>query len=233
MNCFKISMGNADVAIPVPDPLPLLSLDHVSLVCKSVKSSTEFYAKILGFHLVKRPSSFHFEGAWLYNYGVGIHLLKCESDEVVPLKSKINPRDNHVSFQCTDVGLVEKKLQQMKIKYEKRVVEEGGIYVDQIFFHDPDGYMIEICNCENLPIVPLKEKEGGTRGPSCVNRSKSLHYALPKSAYKMERPKSYSEISLVPANEKEAKPTIEERRCSSEAHKDQKPLLLDIMNFYI
>lgn len=44
--------------------LPLLSLNHVSFVCKSVKKSVQFYEQVLGFVLIKRPSSFDFEGAW-------------------------------------------------------------------------------------------------------------------------------------------------------------------------
>ncbi|RZC55708.1 hypothetical protein C5167_014556, partial [Papaver somniferum] len=67
----------------------------------------------------------------------------------------INPKDNHISFQCTDISLVKRKLAEMGMKYETAIVEEGGIRVDQLFFHDPDGYMIEICNCENLPVLPL------------------------------------------------------------------------------
>ncbi|RWV85156.1 hypothetical protein GW17_00053075 [Ensete ventricosum] len=43
----------------------------------------------------------------------------------------------------------------MGIPYIQSRVEEGGIYVDQMFFHDPDGFMIEICNCENLPVISL------------------------------------------------------------------------------
>lgn len=50
---------------------------------------------------------------------------------------------------------VEKKLKEMEIDYVERQVEEGGINVDQLFFHDPDGFMIEICNCDNLPVIPL------------------------------------------------------------------------------
>lgn len=50
---------------------------------------------------------------------------------------------------------VEKKLREMGMEYVKSRVEEGGVFVDQIFFHDPDGTMIEICNCNNLPVVPL------------------------------------------------------------------------------
>lgn len=57
--------------------------------------------------------------------------------------------------QCSDMELVKRKLEEMGMKYVTAVVEEGGIMVDQLFFHDPDGYMIEICNCENLPVLPL------------------------------------------------------------------------------
>ena len=53
------------------------------------------------------------------------------------------------------MATVEKKLKDMTIEYVKSRVEEGGIYVDQLFFHDPDGSMIEICNCDNLPVIPL------------------------------------------------------------------------------
>jgi len=132
-----------------------LSLNHVSFICKSVAASTKFYEAVLGFQVVKRPSSFDFEGVWLFNYGVGIHLLQCKSTDKLPKKSEINPRDNHISFQCPDIRLVEKKLQELDIKYEKRVVEDEGLFVDQLFIHDPDGYMVEICNCENLPVIPV------------------------------------------------------------------------------
>lgn len=43
----------------------------------------------------------------------------------------------------------------MEIEYVRQRVEEGGVNVDQLFFHDPDGFMVEICNCDNLPVIPL------------------------------------------------------------------------------
>ena len=58
-------------------------------------------------------------------------------------------------MQCESMGAVEKKLKEMEIKSVRARVEEGGIYVDQLFFHDPDGFMIEICNCDNLPVIPI------------------------------------------------------------------------------
>ncbi|CAI9114012.1 OLC1v1037483C1 [Oldenlandia corymbosa var. corymbosa] len=139
----------------VMNPLALTSLNHISLVCKSVEKSMDFYTNVLGFVPVRRPGSFNFDGAWLFSYGIGIHLLQSENPESMPEKTVINPKDNHISFQCESMAAVEKKLIDMEIKYVRQRVEEGGIYVDQLFFHDPDGFMIEICNCDNLPVIPL------------------------------------------------------------------------------
>lgn len=44
--------------------MPLLSLNHVSFVCNSLSRTVKFYEEVLGFMLIKRPSSFKFEGAW-------------------------------------------------------------------------------------------------------------------------------------------------------------------------
>ncbi|OWM81829.1 uncharacterized protein LOC116188503 [Punica granatum] len=137
------------------NPLHLKSLNHISLVCRSVEESIDFYQSVLGFVPIRRPGSFNFDGAWLFGYGVGIHLLQSENPENMQKKNEINPKDNHISFQCESMGAVEKKLREMEIKHVRAKVVEGGIEVDQLFFHDPDGFMIEICNCDSLPVVPL------------------------------------------------------------------------------
>ncbi|GER48417.1 lactoylglutathione lyase / glyoxalase I family protein [Striga asiatica] len=125
------------------NPLHLSSLNHISLVCKSVEESTSFYQNVLGFVPVRRPGSLKFDGAWLFGHGIGIHLLQSEDPDNMPKKT------------CESMGMVEKKLTEMGIDWVRQRVEEGGVYVDQLFFHDPDGFMIEICNCDNMPIVPL------------------------------------------------------------------------------
>ncbi|KAK1549815.1 hypothetical protein Q3G72_008411 [Acer saccharum] len=137
------------------NPLHLKSVNHISLVCRSVEKSIDFYQNVLGFFSIRRPGSFDFDGAWLFNYGIGIHLLKSEDPDNMPKITQINPKDNHISFQCESMAIVERKLREMEIEYVKSRVEEGGIYVDQLFFHDPDGSMIEICNCDVLPVIPL------------------------------------------------------------------------------
>ncbi|VVA91432.1 unnamed protein product [Arabis nemorensis] len=138
------------------NPLHLTSLNHVSLVCRSIEESMNFYQNVLGFFPVRRPESLNFEGAWLFGHGIGVHLLRSLEPEKLPKKTEIDIKANHISFQCESMGAVEKKLGEMDIKYERAiVVEEGGLQVDQLFFHDPDGFMIEICNCETIPVVPL------------------------------------------------------------------------------
>ncbi|PSS07468.1 Metallothiol transferase [Actinidia chinensis var. chinensis] len=161
---MKENMGN---------PLPLTSLNHISIVCRSVEESIRFYTSVLGFVPVRRPGSFNFDGAWLFSYGIGIHLLQAEDPESLHKKSEINPKDNHISFQCESMAAVEKKLKDLGIDYVRQQVEEGGIYVDQLFFHDPDGFMIEICNCDNLPVIPLAGEM--VRSCSRVNLQKLQH----------------------------------------------------------
>lgn len=84
-------------------PLPLMALNHVSRVCRSVKDSVDFYTKALGFVLIERPQSFDFEGAWLFNYGVGIHLMQSNEEQDDGLRNDqdqdLDPLDNHISFQ--------------------------------------------------------------------------------------------------------------------------------------
>ncbi|GMQ10128.1 hypothetical protein CsSME_00053257 [Camellia sinensis var. sinensis] len=128
------------------NPLRLTSLNHVSLVCRSLEKSINFYTNVLGFVPVRRPNSFNFDGACLFS----------------------------VSLQCEIMAMVEKKLKEMGIECMRQMVEEGGIHVDQLFFHDPDGFIIEICNYDNIPIVPLSGEV--VRSCSQVNLNKKMQH---------------------------------------------------------
>jgi catechol 2,3-dioxygenase-like lactoylglutathione lyase family enzyme len=44
--------------------LRLASLNHISVVCRSLESSLAFYCDVLGFFPIRRPGSFDFDGAW-------------------------------------------------------------------------------------------------------------------------------------------------------------------------
>lgn len=132
--------------------LPLRGLNHISRVCKNVQASIVFYRDILGFVEIRRPSCFDFEGSWLYAYGVGIHLIQGQPD---PRSEEINTKADHLSFQSDSLTDVEERLNKLGIKWKQATVVEGGIKISQLFFHDPDNNMVEICNCDCLPIQPL------------------------------------------------------------------------------
>lgn len=48
----------------IENPLRLKSVNHISLICKSLEESINFYQNVLGFIPIRRPGSFDFEGAW-------------------------------------------------------------------------------------------------------------------------------------------------------------------------
>ncbi|BBN06069.1 hypothetical protein MPTK1_3g18130 [Marchantia polymorpha subsp. ruderalis] len=135
--------------------LPISCVNHISRNCSNLQEASKFYECLLGFVQIKRPGSFDFDGVWLFNYGIGIHLLQASGSKR-SCHGEIDPRADHLSFQCAeDINVVEQKLQESGIKYIRRQVQEAGCFVDQLFFHDPDGFMIEVCNCDNLPVEPL------------------------------------------------------------------------------
>jgi hypothetical protein len=83
-----------------------------------------------------------------------------------------------INLQCESMVAVERRLKEMGIPYVQRCVEEGGINVDQIFFHDPDAFMIEVCNCDNLPVVPLAAAAADQRAPAVLGACKRAAAAV-------------------------------------------------------
>lgn len=46
------------------EDVPLMALNHISRLCKSVDAAVRFYVKALGFVLIHRPPALDFSGAW-------------------------------------------------------------------------------------------------------------------------------------------------------------------------
>jgi len=88
----------------------------------------------------------------LFNYGIGIHLIEGQPS---PRSSQISPKADHLSFQSDSLDVVEERLNSRGIPFVKEAVVEHGLRITQIFLHDPDHNMVEICNCDCLPIRPL------------------------------------------------------------------------------
>jgi catechol 2,3-dioxygenase-like lactoylglutathione lyase family enzyme len=120
-------------------PVEIKSLNHVAREAKDLEKSRAFYRDVLGFREVSRPN-FSFPGAWLFNYGMMIHLV--ENQELPTGSEQVNTRDAHVAFHVDDIDGAEARLKAHGISYKKSVVPDRNI--QQLFFHDPSGYMVEV-----------------------------------------------------------------------------------------
>ncbi len=123
----------------MPTPLPIRSVNHISHVTTRLDEAIAFYRDVLGFRPIRRPP-FSFAGAWLYNYGVQIHLIAAEN--AAASAREIQTRAEHVAFHVDDLDAAERMLQERSIAYVENVVP--GVNVRQLFFHDPDGHHIEL-----------------------------------------------------------------------------------------
>ncbi|KAG7673688.1 hypothetical protein Ndes2526B_g02855 [Nannochloris sp. 'desiccata'] len=104
---------------------------------------------------IRRPGKLEAEndGAWLIRDGMAIHLIQGNS---IQRSSEINICSDHISFQPSGtLAEIEACLKSHNISYKMQYVTEGGFTVPQVFFHDPDNNMLEICPCDCLPLVPV------------------------------------------------------------------------------
>jgi catechol 2,3-dioxygenase-like lactoylglutathione lyase family enzyme len=123
----------------VPMPLPIDSLNHVALMTRRLDDTRAFYKNVLGFREVERPN-FSFRGAWLFNYGLMIHLI--ENAKAGEPSDEIQTRDNHLALHTRDLAAAEQLLKEHGVRYRTNTIADRGI--SQIFFQDPDGNHIEI-----------------------------------------------------------------------------------------
>lgn len=123
----------------MPDVLPIQSLNHVALMTRRLDESRAFYRGVLGFREVERPN-FSFRGAWLFNYGLMIHLI--ENAKAGEPSEEIQTRENHLALHTEDLDRVEQLLKEHGIRFRKNTIADTGI--SQIFLQDPDGNHIEI-----------------------------------------------------------------------------------------
>jgi len=120
-------------------PIQLEALNHIARTTKDLEASRRFYIDVLGCREISRPA-FNFRGAWLYVAGLQFHLIEDLATPSSP--PSINTRESHIAFRVADLDAMELRLRAYKIPYTRSGIQDRKI--DQIFFRDPDGWMIEI-----------------------------------------------------------------------------------------
>jgi catechol 2,3-dioxygenase-like lactoylglutathione lyase family enzyme len=123
----------------MPRPLPITAINHLSVLTRKVAESTAFYRDVLGFRPVERPP-FSFDGAWLHNFGITIHLIR--SEQAKHPTEQIDTRDYHLALDTDDLEAVASLLREHGIRFKEN--EVPGTRTKQLFFQDPDGNHIEV-----------------------------------------------------------------------------------------
>ena len=120
--------------------MPILRMDHFTILSTNTDETVAFYGDILGFTPGPRPA-FSFPGAWLYNDGEAVlHVVE---------KAAIPEGDgvlDHIAFFGVDAPAYLAKLKARGIKYDLLRLPASGHAAGlwQLFFFDPSGARVEI-----------------------------------------------------------------------------------------
>jgi catechol 2,3-dioxygenase-like lactoylglutathione lyase family enzyme len=111
--------------------------NHLALQVKDIEASKTFYKDIIGLTPVTVPDNLKAIRGW-FDIGNGqmIHLLAGRTTPVVNDKN-----GSHFSIFVDSIDQAEKFLTSQKIEFHKQVRFDN---VTQIYFADPDGYLIEL-----------------------------------------------------------------------------------------
>jgi catechol 2,3-dioxygenase-like lactoylglutathione lyase family enzyme len=122
-------------------------LQHVGLIVSDLERSRRFYAEALGLEEVPRPANFTFAGAWFRFGDSEIHLL-AEADttgRAGALDAGPSARFGlvaHIALEVEDLAGARARLEENAVPLIGGPMPRGD-GVTQVFFRDPDGYVLE------------------------------------------------------------------------------------------
>ena len=125
-----------------------MRIQHVGLVVSDLERSRRFYRDALGLEEVPRPTNFTFDGAWFRFGEHELHLLT----EAHTTGGAGQPDGggagaergltHHLAFEVGDLAEARARLAEAGVELSGGPMPRGD-GVTQMFFVDPDGYVLE------------------------------------------------------------------------------------------
>ena len=144
-----------------------MRIQHVGLVVSDLERSRRFYAGPLGLDEVPRPSNFAFDGAWFRFGGTEIHLLDEAhttggAGQGDPGAGAARGMTQHLAFEVDDLAAACRRLAEHDVPLAGGPMPRGD-GVTQVFFRDPDGYVLELFQWtgEDQADAPERRPVGG------------------------------------------------------------------------
>jgi catechol 2,3-dioxygenase-like lactoylglutathione lyase family enzyme len=124
-----------------------MRIQHVGLVVSDLERSRRFYREALDLEEVPRPANFMFSGAWFRFGEYELHLLLdahatggAGQPDAGPGATK--GLTHHLAFEVDDLDAACARLAEAGIPLTGGPMPRGD-GVTQVFFLDPDGYVLE------------------------------------------------------------------------------------------
>jgi len=143
--------------------MPLHHLEHFLIQTADIEATRDWYVKVLGVIEGEHPD-FKFPVCWLYigNTDV-IHITEGGKDVSANRMQYLGQHSDavhgtgvidHVAFRCTGLHEMMEHLHRLKISFNKRQVDDQGLF--QLFLFDPNGIKVELnfSNAEAVGITP-------------------------------------------------------------------------------
>jgi glyoxylase I family protein len=113
--------------------LPILKIDHVSVIITDVERSRRFYRDLLGLREINKPRTFDFVVVWFDLGDQHLHLLLKDRPDT------LSPR--HFALRVADAAGARAFFRAHDVPVQETTPIPGA---DRFFVADPDGNRIEI-----------------------------------------------------------------------------------------
>ena len=124
-----------------------MRIQHAGLVVSDLERSRRFYREALGLEEVPRPANFRFDGAWFRFGEYELHLLAEEhttggAGQPNAGAGAERGLTHHLAFEVDDLDAACARLAEAGVALSGGPMPRGD-GVTQVFFFDPDGYVLE------------------------------------------------------------------------------------------